>query len=96
MLINEVLHKGKRPRKNFILMKLDTIKAFDYLEWGFLFKYLERVGFGPGFILMIKVIHASATSAMMIKGRLTQPINLKRSLWQDSPLSPLVIVFTGG
>lgn len=89
MLINQVLHKATKFGKSFILMKLDTIKAFDYLGWAFLYKVFDHIGIGPYFISMITTINAT-TSAMLIQGKLTQPFNLERSLQQGCPLFPLL------
>lgn len=45
MLTNEVLHKAKQSLSSFVLMKVDTIKAFDCLGWLFLTCLLEYIGF---------------------------------------------------
>lgn len=90
MLTNEILNQMKDAEEAFLLLKLDTIKAFDYLGWEFLYTLLCWLGFGQKFINMIKAINASATSSILIQGRLTNSIQLKRSVRQGFPLSPLL------
>lgn len=66
MLTNEVLHKAHELDRDFILLKLDTIKAFDFLGWLFLYALLENLGFGPKFIQMLKAMNATASSVVLI------------------------------
>lgn len=80
MLTNKVLHKAKLAEEAFLLIKLDTIKAFDCFGWIFLTKLLEKIGLGPTFIKMIEAINVSATASVLIQGRLSAPIPLKRSI----------------
>lgn len=92
MLTNKVLQKVKKAEEGFLLLKLDTIKAFDCLGWFFLIRLLERIGFGPKFIRMVEAINATTTTLVLIQGRLLAPIPLKRSLRQGCPLSPCFIL----
>lgn len=65
MLLNEVLHKAKESGEDFIVMKVDTIKAFDYMSWEFLVRLLQRIGVGPTFINMVKT-NTSTASPILI------------------------------
>lgn len=89
-LTNEVLHKAKESGQDFLLLKLDTIKAFDCVGWVFLLKLLETVGFGPKFLNVLTSINKSASSSIMLNGRFTTPIKLEHSLRQGCPCSPLL------
>lgn len=71
LLTNEVMHKAKACSKDFLLLKVDTIKAFDCLGWIFLYRVLEKMGFGPYLINMLKALHKMATSSIVIQGRFT-------------------------
>lgn len=48
MLLNKLLHRTEQSGLQFMLLKLDVIKAFDKLEWGFLIQLLQRGGGGFG------------------------------------------------
>lgn len=89
MLTNE-LHKAQDEGLDILLLKLDTIKAFDCLGWKFLYLLLKWIGFGIKFIQMLKATNAFASSVMLIQGQLTNPIKLKCSVKQGCPLSPLL------
>lgn len=66
MLTNEVLHKAKLVEEAFLLLKLDTIKAFDCMGWIFLTRLLVKIGLGPVFIQMIEAINVSTTTSILI------------------------------
>lgn len=92
MLLDKILHKAKATRKDFILFKLDTIKAFDYMNWLFLLRLLERIGVGPNFRRMIVATYSMASSVVLIQGKLSAPFLLKRSTRQGCPLSPILFI----
>lgn len=41
MFLNEVLHKAKALGKDFMVLKLNAIKAFNCMSWEFLVLLLE-------------------------------------------------------
>lgn len=68
ILINEVLHKTLEMDKDFVLLKVDTIKAFDCIGWTFLFALLDKVGFGPRFLRMLLATNATTSSPVLLQG----------------------------
>ena len=48
-----------------LLVALDFEKAFDSLNWNFLFKTLESFNFGPSFIFWIKTLYNNACCCIM-------------------------------
>lgn len=79
MLTNEVLQKAREVDEAFILLKLDTIKAFDYLGWFFFTRLLERIGVGPQFIRMVEASYEATIMSILIQGKLSAP-SLKNSI----------------
>lgn len=77
---------------DFLLMKLDAIKAFDCLEWEFIIELLHKIGFSPKFIKLVEAINAIAASAVLLQGKLGEAFQLKRSVRQGCPLSPLIFL----
>lgn len=82
MLLNELLHKARQSGREFILLKLDTIKAFDCINWEFLYRLLIHLRFGPHFLNLLRATNASALASIQIQGRLSEPFMLKRSIRQ--------------
>lgn len=72
MVLNEVLHKAQESLKAFVLLKLDTIKASNCMDWVFLYRLLEFIGVGPNFINMVKVANAFATCVILIQGKIEE------------------------
>ena len=46
------------------IVLIDFQKAFDTIEWKFLFKALEKFNFGPGFINWIKILYSNISSCV--------------------------------
>lgn len=73
-------------------MKMDIVKAFDMLEWNFLFQVLQHIGFGRNFISFVRALTSNASSAILVNGKLIEPFSVTRSMRQGCPLSPLLFI----
>ena len=74
------------------VLTLDQEKAFDRVEWGFLFCFLERMGFGPSFCKWVQILYTGVQSSVIVNGHLSEFFNLHRGVRQGFPLSPLLYV----
>lgn len=90
--MTKAIHKVKLATEDFIFMKLDIKKAFDSLEWEFLFAVLENFGFGPCFINYIRATTVEVASSALLNGRFTTPFPISCSIRQGCPLSALLFV----
>ena len=75
-----------------LVIFLDFEKAFDSLEWKFMFQTLEKFGFSTDFVNWIKTIYNSPTAIIKNNGWLSQKINLQRGIKQGCPLSALLFI----
>ena len=75
-----------------LVISLDQSKAFDRVNWSFLFRVLERFGFGPKFIHWINILYTDIFSKILINGHLSDPFLLSKGVRQGCPLSPLLYV----
>lgn len=83
----EVLHQVKLSKQQGILLKLDFKKAFDKVNWDFLFKVLAVRGFGNLFISWIKDILFGGRSCISFNGTLGPYFPCKQGLRHGDPMS---------
>lgn len=73
-----------------VALSLDAEKAFDRVQWEFLFAALSHFGFGQTFISWIKILYKSPKAAVITNGLISPLFNLTRGTRQGCPLSPLL------
>ena len=66
-LFNIIYTESNTPSPEAVIL-LDAEKAFDRVEWNYLFYTLSRFGFGPSFIQLIKLIYTDPTASVYTKG----------------------------
>ena len=55
IVVHKILHSFKKKTKNkFLGLKLHMVKAYDRMEWDFIFHTLDAFGFHMGFIRIIR------------------------------------------
>lgn len=72
------------------LISLDAEKAFDRVEWNYLFYTLHKFGFGKNFIAWIKLLYSSPKFSIRTNNTQSEYFPLQRSTRQGCPLSPLL------
>ena len=91
-LVRDIIDLANKNGEEAALLFLDQEKAFDQVSREFLFKVLEKFGFGTSFIHWIKLLYSNASTKININGFLTNKIPLKSGVRQGCPLSPLLYV----
>ncbi len=69
---------------------LDAEKAFDRLEWNYIWAVLQCFGFGEHFISMIKTLYHSPAASVITGNIISPSFPLQRGTRQGCPLSPLL------
>lgn len=73
-----------------IFLKIDFSKAFDTIEWDFLFQTMSVRGFPGRWMEWLKELFQSASSRVIINGKPSDFFKHKRGLRQGDLLSPLL------
>lgn len=73
-----------------VIISLDAEKAFDRMEWDFLFYVLQKCCFNLEFISWIKLLYANPVASVHTNGLQCPSFPLYRGTRQVSPLSPLL------
>ena len=70
------------------MASLDAEKAFDSVEWRYLWAVLAKFGFGPRFISWVKLLYDAPRARVCTNACLSDPFPLERGTRQGCPLSP--------
>jgi hypothetical protein len=63
LALHEILHDTRIKKKDGLILKLDFEKAYDKLNWDFLFECLKQRGFGVKWCDWIKLVMRSGTAS---------------------------------
>ena len=85
-----VIQLSRQQNLPSMVISLDAEKAFDRVEWHFLFSTLNTFGFGDAFNNWVRLLYNRPLAAVRINGQLSSYFPLGRGTRQGCPLSPLL------
>lgn len=88
--VRDVIEYMKRDGIGGVVVGIDWNKAFDRVEHEFLFRVLERFGFGEKLVGWVRRLYGGAQSCVKVNGVLTDRFVIERSVRQGCPLSALL------
>ena len=91
-LISDIISYTAAKNLPGLAIFLDFEKAFDSIEWNFLFKALDKLNFGPDFKNWVQTFYCNITSCVTNNGFASDFFNLERGVRQGCPLSGTLFV----
>ena len=91
-LISDVFNHYNYKNEDGVMMFLDFKKAFDSIEWDFIFSALDKFQFGEQFKQWIKLLYYRPIAAIKNNGYLSNDISLFRGVRQGCPVSALLFI----
>uniref|UniRef100_A0A8B9GWD5 Reverse transcriptase domain-containing protein n=1 Tax=Astyanax mexicanus TaxID=7994 RepID=A0A8B9GWD5_ASTMX len=67
-----IIYSPKSRETPEVVVSLDAEKAFDRVEWPYMFSSLAKFGFGPIFISWIKLLYSSPKASIITNGKQSQ------------------------
>ena len=90
--IEDILMHTNMNNMPGIMLFVDFEKAFDSINWNFLFKCLETYNFGPEFISHVKTLYRDITATVINNGHISPWFHLERGVRQGCPLSSYLFI----
>jgi hypothetical protein len=93
LLTQELLHTlDDKVRGGNVMLKLDMAKAYDRMDWGFIYSILAEFGFDQLWIDRIRRCISECRFSVLLNGRPCGFFSSTRGLRQGDPISPSLFI----
>ncbi|WP_419609554.1 reverse transcriptase family protein [Thiolapillus sp.] len=90
--IYDLISHMNREKLPGLLLCLDFEKAFDSVDWKFMFKVLRAFGFGSDICRWISTFYKDIKSTVTVNGQLSPWFSVQRGCRQGDPISPYLFI----
>ena len=90
--IFDIMHHSEVQNIPALMISIDFEKAFDKLEWPFMFKFLDFFGFPTYIKEWVKILYTDIKSSVTNNGWHSEYFDLGRGVRQGCPLSPYLFI----
>ena len=90
--IEGVIHFIREHKLDGYILAIDFEKAFDSIEWDYLWKGLETFGYPDAYIKLIKVAYNNMEACVLNGGTTTKFFRITRGVRQGDPISAYLFI----
>ena len=90
--IQDIIDYAEECNLEGVILFLDYQKAFDSIEWNFIYMALEKFGFGNAFINFVKMLYKNANNRIINNGWVSESFEISRGIRQGCPISALLFI----
>lgn len=92
LTIHENIHSLIVNKRASFILKLDLLKAYDRVDWGFLSKILKAFGFGEKIMVLINQLISTLRFFVLVNVSPSPLFDCSRGPRQGDPISPFLFI----